>query len=122
MPPPDDKPRQDWLTPEDDSYARAQLEAIRGLAEKLGRVVEEVREDTTKQLARYREDIHRAILGVQRRLVELEERMEGDAKARGARQQILDKALAGLRTHQYVRLVVEIVIVVAIIAYLAGGR
>lgn len=114
--PPDEEPR--GL----DEVDRMFLNSIRELSVKLGKTVAEVSQDTTNQLARYREDVHRSIMGIQRRLVEFEVRMDDDGKVRKTRQEQLDSVLESIRKHQRTRMIVELVLIAAAVAYYVGSR
>lgn len=105
MPPADD----------DDRYARVLVHEVGKLSAQLGAIREQVKEDVAQLLRSYREDSHRAFMGIHVRIVSLEDTIETDRSARIARQQILDGELRGIRANQrfWIRLGVLIALVSA---------
>ena len=85
-----------WPTmpPGDDAdYERALRDVVADLSRQLGVVREQLRGDVTEAIARQREDHHRAIMGIQSRLVQGELREDADRKERKERQHELDQRL-----------------------------
>ena len=97
----------------DDELYNAMLSTVRELSQSLVNVREEIKEDTAQLLRSYREDVHRAIMGIHIRIVSLEDTIETDRGARIARQQTLDGELRGIRNNQrlWIRAVVFVVLV-----------
>lgn len=122
--PPDEEPRSGI-----DEVDRMILNSIKDLSIRLGKTVAEVSQDTTNQLARMREDIHRVVIGIHRRIVELEIRFDRDGGDRTIRQGELDTVLdsirqdqRAIRRNQWIRLAIEALLIVAMLAYYLGSR
>lgn len=99
---------------DDDRYIKALIATVSELSTTLGKVREEIKEDTAQLLRTYREDVHRAIMGLHIRIVSLEDTIETDRTARIARQQTLDGELKGIRNNQ--RLWIRVIMTLALIA------
>lgn len=85
---------------DDERYAKVLIGEVGKLSGQLGAVREQVKEDVAQLLRSYREDNHRAILGIHVRIVSLEDTIETDRAARIARQKQLDAMLAGIQANQ----------------------
>jgi len=85
---------------DEERYIKALIATVGELAQSLGKVREEVKEDMAQLLRSYREDNHRAIMGIHVRIVSLEDTIETDRSARIARQKQLDTILAGIQANQ----------------------
>lgn len=112
-----------------DEVDRMMLNSIKELSVRLGKTVAEVSQDTTQQLARYRDDVHRSIMGIHTRMVRFEERLDDDGQARKTRQGELDTVLDDIRQdqriirrNQWIRLAIEALLIVAVLAYYVGAR
>lgn len=94
--------------PPDDDVPQMLFRAVQDMSRQLGAINETVKEDVAKLLVAYREDNHRAIMGIHIRIVSLEDTIETDRAARIARQHILDGELRGIRANQrfWIRLAV----------------
>jgi hypothetical protein len=102
-----------------DKLERAMVGALRDVTEKLGAIREQVREEVAQQLVRYREDVHRTIMGIHTRLLLHEKAIEDDHKERAARQQDLDGQLRAIRRNQTWRMRIELaLIVIGVVVYL----
>ena len=88
------------MSPNEDDTRRMLFQAVQDLAKQLGMISETVKEDVAQLLRSYREDNHRAIMGIHIRIVSLEDTIETDRAARIARQQTLDGELRGIRANQ----------------------
>jgi gas vesicle protein len=96
------------MADDDNRLEKAMLDTVRELAEKLGTIRTEVRNDVTQEIARFREDVHRAIMAIQSRLVQMEDAQQRDVKERVTRQQQMDR-------RHYWRLALELITLLALI-------
>lgn len=86
--------------PDGDELQSALLTTLRDVTTQMAKLRAEVKEDVAQLLRSYREDSHRAIMGIHIRIVSLEDTIETDRAARIARQQLLDGELKGIRNNQ----------------------
>lgn len=104
---------------DDESLYRSVLDATNHLAQELGKVSARVAEETALALVRYREDVHRSIMGLHTRILIIEKHLDDDRAARIKRQEELDQHLATIRQSQVWRIRIEVtLVVVALVVYL----
>lgn len=88
------------MTTGDDYYEKAIVTHLRDMVQQLGKLRAEVAEDTAQLLRNYREDNHRAIMGIYTRLVSIEDTIETERGARVTRQKLLDSQLEAIEQNQ----------------------
>lgn len=107
------------MSDDDDRYIKTLIAAVSDMSQQLGSIREQVKEDMAQSLVRYREDVHRTVMGIHTRLIIQEKLLEDDHGVRAARQKDLDCQLAEIRKSQLWRMRIEIaLIVLVVIVYL----
>lgn len=99
---------------DDERYAKMLISSVADLAQQLGKLREEVKEDTAQLLRKYREDVNRSIMGIHIRIVSLEDTIETDRGARVDRQQVVDDKLGAIEHNQ--RVLVRLAVVAGLVA------
>lgn len=97
-----------------DKLERAMVGALRDVTMQLGTVREQIKEDVAQQLRSYREDSHRAIMGIYTRLVSIEDTIETERGSRVARQRQLDSQIGVIQANQ--RFLVRLAVVAGLVA------
>lgn len=87
-------------TDDDERYAKVLISTVQDLAQQLGRIRAEIKEDTAQLLRAFREDVHRTTMGIHVRIVSLEDTYETDRSLRLARQGDLDHKLDAIQRNQ----------------------
>lgn len=99
---------------DDERYARMLINTVADLSRQLGTVRAEIKEDAAQLLRTYREDNHRAIMGIYVRLVSIEDTFETERSTRIDRQKLLDGRLDGIEYNQ--RFLVRLAVIAGILA------
>lgn len=96
------------------SAVRESTIEVKGIIAQVERKLEQHYERTAHLLRSYREDHHRAIMGVYTRLVSIEDTIETDRAARLARQKTLDTQIEVIQYNQ--RFLVRLAVIAGLVA------
>ena len=108
---------------EEERYVKTLIAAVQDLATQLGQVREQVKEDTARLLANYREDTNRSVTSIYVRILSYEDELIRDRTIRERRQREIDVQLSAIRNSQRRRVYIEVGILVTglvALAYLVG--
>jgi len=103
------------MADEEERLMKTLIGHVSEMSQQLGTLREQVKEDVAQSLVRYREDVHRATMGLHTRMIIQEKHTEDDRAARADRQKELDAQLAAIRTSQLWRMRIEVALIVAVV-------
>lgn len=87
-------------TDDDERYAKMLIGHVQDLAQQLGQVREQIKEDTAQLLRGVREDMFRTTMAIHARILSYEDELVKDRTQRDQRQHFLDKRLSTIEHNQ----------------------